>query len=266
MFPKRFNPPDPRRRGGRRPGFTLVELLTSIGIIAVLVALLFPLIAKARAAAREAVCQSNLRQLMVAFQAFAHDHDDQLPGGFWDLKAKTDPNPDHWDWLRGNATQWSSAPAGGTLFNYVGRTFGVYRCPGSELNARAASTSIGPGFGSNGLYDYVSMLDFTGARLSNVHPSSQLTYPDGHVETLPTPIILEGDPKLLNGLMQSWHAGADSMARNHRGGAYYASIDGSVQWINEPPGGCSMWQSQSATGRWRSLGNYPMYWNQWNRQ
>ena len=250
-------------------GFTLVELLTSIAIIAILAALLFPLVARSLAAAREANCQSNLRQLMTGFLAFAHDHNDQLPGSFWDLKQKTEVDPDHWDWLRGNAAplQWTSGPAGGTLFNYVNHAFPLYRCPGRDVNAPAPSSLTGPGVGSNGQYDYVSMLEFTGARLSNVHPISGLTYPDSHVEWLPTPIIVEGDPAILNGYtMRSWHAGADSMAHTHRGGCYYVSIDDSVQFIVEPPGGCWMWQSQSATGKWNALGVFPFLWGRWNHE
>lgn len=60
---------------GRRTAFSILELLIVIGIIAVLFALLFPSIARARARAKSAVCASNLRQLYVAGQSWKAESD-----------------------------------------------------------------------------------------------------------------------------------------------------------------------------------------------
>ncbi|MGD0461864.1 MAG: DUF1559 domain-containing protein [Tepidisphaeraceae bacterium] len=63
----------------RRAAFTLVELLVVIGIIAILVAILLPALNKARQAAQETQCMSNLRQFGFGFQIYADANKGFLP-------------------------------------------------------------------------------------------------------------------------------------------------------------------------------------------
>lgn len=63
----------------RRKGFTLVELLIVIAILAILAALLFPAFAKAREKARQATCTSNLKQLGMAMEMYLQDYDESFP-------------------------------------------------------------------------------------------------------------------------------------------------------------------------------------------
>ncbi|HOJ21988.1 MAG TPA: DUF1559 domain-containing protein [Armatimonadota bacterium] len=64
-----------------RTGFTLIELLVVIAIIAILAAILFPVFARARENARKANCQSNLKQIGLAFQQYRQDYDETWPWG-----------------------------------------------------------------------------------------------------------------------------------------------------------------------------------------
>jgi prepilin-type N-terminal cleavage/methylation domain-containing protein/prepilin-type processing-associated H-X9-DG protein len=66
-------------RARNRYGFTLVELLIVIGIIALLIGILLPALNRARSAANEAVCMSNLHQWGIGLQMYADQNKGSLP-------------------------------------------------------------------------------------------------------------------------------------------------------------------------------------------
>ena len=115
----------------RRRAFTLIELLVVIAIIAILAAILFPVFAQAREAARKASCQSNMKQLALGVLMYVQDYDERFPqvgGGNQNGVTSNQPwaNCYGWPCIQANGTMsWA-----GEIQSYV-KNYGVYRCPSS---------------------------------------------------------------------------------------------------------------------------------------
>src|SRR5262252_4110816 len=92
-------PTDMRFRFHR--GFTLIELLVVIAIIAILAAILFPVFAQAREAARKTSCLSNMKQLGLGLLMYAQDYDEQTCP--WDIAVNATGAPKDWGACAGQA-------------------------------------------------------------------------------------------------------------------------------------------------------------------
>jgi prepilin-type N-terminal cleavage/methylation domain-containing protein len=118
-------------------GFTLIELLVVIAIIAVLAALLLPALSRAKQQGQKIECMNNLRQLQLAWQLYADDHDGWLPrnsfgqsSGLFDFKyAWTAGWMDYSNDNSDNTNTWIML---NNPFGSVGaytQNPGIYKCP-----------------------------------------------------------------------------------------------------------------------------------------
>ena len=125
-----------------RRGFTLIELLVVIAIIAILAALLLPVLAKAKAKAYNAKDLSNLKQLQLGAHMYADDNNGYLLPNSPDPPALMGQGARAWvDSAIGNEAYPGAAPgninyalySSGLLVPYLGNQVGVYKCPADRV-------------------------------------------------------------------------------------------------------------------------------------
>jgi prepilin-type N-terminal cleavage/methylation domain-containing protein len=187
-------------------GFTLVELLTVIAILAVLAAFLFPVFAQARAQARQTICLSNVRQICVAQQLYARDWDENLP--HWNFPAEPRPEPygafRYWceyfqpylrslDVLRDPSANW------------------IWKMPESEKLAEYSLVTWGSGGRGTRAAPFWQWPGRSFSLSTVARPSDTVTLSDGYTT-----------------------GGWTSMElRRHRGGFIVGFIDAHAKWITE---------------------------------
>jgi prepilin-type N-terminal cleavage/methylation domain-containing protein/prepilin-type processing-associated H-X9-DG protein len=114
-------------------GFTLIELLVVIAIIAILAAMLLPVLGQAKSKSQDISCRNNLRQLQFCWHLYVDENNQALPpisvwptsSGGWECRAPS--------WVVGDALHDVSTTnlERGLLFPY-NRSVGIYRCPADK--------------------------------------------------------------------------------------------------------------------------------------
>lgn len=279
-----------QRSNRAKGGFTLIELLVVIAIIAILAAILFPVFARAREAARQSSCASNTKQCNLAVLQYVQDYDEKFPPSRYEL-ANSDPTKNKPDigwgpWIKRN-NGWEKL-----VQPYIKNTQ-IFKCP-SASDAPDANNSGADDTARTGACQYFINKQLTGdpidlGWISGFAPQKLAAC------QFPAVTVLVGEADIGNsggdmgheydgwgwedghqhningnGTADPWNESANGRAttcrqgdkldysvgsgiagaRKHNDGGNYSFVDGHVKWY-KAEATCVIWdRSKSLTGQY----------------
>jgi prepilin-type N-terminal cleavage/methylation domain-containing protein/prepilin-type processing-associated H-X9-DG protein len=241
-------------------GFTLIELLAVIAIIATLAAILLPALASARERSRGVYCMNNTRQLTLAWQLYADDHEGMLPYNLvmagTSLRTNINWVNNVMDWSVFNSDNTNTATiTEASLGAYVSGVTYIYHCPSdhalsAEQSAAGWSQRI-RSYSMNAMVGNAGSASVSGGNVNNPgyrqffkieqipHPSDIFIFLDEHPDSIDDGYFINRDTYSSN---TGW--GANTVApvewRNlpasyHNRSAAFSFADGHAalhRWVN----------------------------------
>jgi prepilin-type N-terminal cleavage/methylation domain-containing protein len=217
----------PRKRQPGRVAFTLIELLVVIAIIAILAALLLPVLSSAKEKGKRTACKSNLRQAILAVHMYGMDFTDKVPSGR--------DNNDNWHSLRISSRSWTN------LVEYT-RNFAIMDCPNYTFGTQ---TRFASQWGYLIGYNYLGDANMTGwspndpkywyspAKTSESGTNFIIADANHWGDVLLMAPHCKGGPFQSGGatFTRALSATYDSPAKVGAAGGNVGLLDGSVRWV-----------------------------------
>lgn len=216
----------------RKRAFTLIELLVVLAVIAILAALLLPVLSRAKMKAGQISCYNNLRQLGTGFTLYCAANNDCFPGP--GSKGLYGPQPEDWIWWQAGRDVNQSA-----IVPHLGQfNPDLFRCPQDDVAKKLAGSTA---YTAEYRYSYsLTSYDLEGAvnpGLSTIITRDHKAYYFKAAQVNnPSQIILlvDEDRKTLND--SRWvpiesHGVVNLIAQRHNGKGAVNFVDGHVESV-----------------------------------
>ena len=167
----------------RQTAFTLIELLVVISIIALLMAILMPVLSRAREQGKRACCLSNLKQLMLAWGMYADDNNGRIVMGCTQKSAETAWGGPYNCWVYyvnpgSNPSEQAKLQGirDGGLFRYI-KNERLYKCP-TGIRGEVVTYAIPDGMNGHRIADVQGLELIVTRRESIKNPGQRIVFLD----------------------------------------------------------------------------------------